>query len=34
MHGARALSPKRKQKGRGCKHVDISQAAISRDFGV
>ena len=22
-HGARAQSPRRKQKGRGCRHVDI-----------
>ena len=28
MHGTRARSPKRKQKGRGCKHVDMSQAVV------
>ena len=27
-HGARAQAPKRKQKGWGCKHVDISQLAM------
>ena len=27
-HGARAQAPRRKQKRRGCKHVDISQLAI------
>ena len=31
-HGARAWSPKRKQKGRRCKHVDISQAAMFSRF--
>ena len=30
--GARARSPKRKQKGLGCKHVDISQAAMFSRF--
>ena len=32
MHGARAQSPRCKQKGRGCKHVDISQAAMFSSF--
>ena len=27
-HGVRAQSPRRKQKGRGCEHVDISQATM------
>ena len=31
-HGVRARSPKRKQKGRGCEHVDISQAAMFSRF--
>ena len=31
-YGARARSPKRKQKGRGCKHVNISQAAMFNRF--
>ena len=31
-HGTRALSPKRKQKGRGCKNVGISQAAMFSSF--
>ena len=31
-HGARAWSPRRKQKGRGCEHVDISQAAMFSSF--
>ena len=31
-HGARARSPRRKQKGRGCEHVDISQAAAFSRF--
>ena len=31
-HGARAQSPKRKQKGRGCEHVDIRQAAMFSRF--
>ena len=31
MHGARARSPRRKQKGRGREHANMSQAAaISR----
>ena len=30
--GARAWSPRRKQKGRGCEHVDISQAAMFSRF--
>ena len=30
--GARARSPRRKQKGRRCKHVDISQAAMFSSF--
>ena len=32
MHGANERSPKRKQKGRGCKHVDISQAVMFSSF--
>ena len=32
MHGERARSPKHKQKGWGCKHVDISQAAMFSRF--
>ena len=32
MHGAKAWSPKRKQKGRGGKHVDISRAAVFSRF--
>ena len=32
MHRARAQSPRRKQKGQGCKHVDISQAAMFSSF--
>ena len=32
MLGARARSPRRKQKGRGCKHVDMSQAAAVSRF--
>ena len=32
MHGARARSPRCKQKGRGCEHVDISQAAMFSRF--
>ena len=32
MHGAKARSPKRKQKGRRHKHVDISQAAMFISF--
>ena len=32
MHGARAWSPRRKQKGQGCEHVDISQAAMFSRF--
>ena len=31
-HGARARSPRRKRKGRGCKHVDISQVAMFSSF--
>ena len=31
-HGARARCPRRKQKGRGCKHVDISQVAMFSRF--
>ena len=31
-HRASARSPRRKQKGRGCKHVDISQAAVANRF--
>ena len=31
-HGARAQSPRHKQKGRGCEHVDISQAAMFSRF--
>ena len=27
-HGVRAQSPRHKQKGRGCEHVDISQAVM------
>ena len=30
--GARARSPRHKQKGHGCKHVDISQAAMISKF--
>ena len=33
-HGARARSPKCKQKGRGCEYVDISQALFLVDLGV
>ena len=32
MHIARAQSPRRKQKGQGCEHVDISQAAMFSRF--
>ena len=32
MYGARAQSPKRKQKGRGCEHVDISQVVMFSRF--
>ena len=32
MHEARALFPRLKQKGRGCEHVDISQAAVFSRF--
>ena len=32
MHGARARSLRRKQKGQGCEHVDMSQAAIVSRF--
>ena len=32
MHWARARSPKRKQKGQGFQHVDISQAAVFSRF--
>ena len=31
-HGARAQSPRRKQKGRGCMHVNISQVAMFSSF--
>ena len=31
-HGARARSPRHKQKGRGCKLVDISQATMFNSF--
>ena len=31
-HGAKAWSPRHKQKGRGCEHVDISQAAMFSSF--
>ena len=31
-HGIRARSPWRKQKGRGCEHVDISQAIMFSRF--
>ena len=31
-HGAKARTSRRKQKGRGCKHVDISQAAMFSRF--
>ena len=31
-HGARVQSPKRKQKGQGCKHVDINQVAMFSSF--
>ena len=31
-HGTRAWSPRHKQKGQRCKHVDISQAAMFRSF--
>ena len=31
-HGVRARSPRRKQKGRGCELVDISQAAMFSSF--
>ena len=31
-HGARARSPRRKQKGRGCELVDISQATMFNSF--
>ena len=31
-HGARARSPRRKQKGRGCMHVNISQVAMFSSF--
>ena len=35
MLGDMAQSPRRKRKGRGCKHVDISQvAAFSRFRGL
>ena len=32
MHGARAWSPRRKQKGQGCEHVDMSQATMFSSF--
>ena len=31
-HGARARSPRRKQKGQGCEHMDISQTAVFSRF--
>ena len=31
-HGVRAQSPRHKQKGRGCEHVDISQAVMFNRF--
>ena len=31
-HGARAWSPRHKQKGHGCKHIDMSQAAMFSRF--
>ena len=31
-HGARAQSPRHKQKGQGCEHVDISEAAMFSRF--
>ena len=31
-HGARARSPRCKQKGQGCEHVDISEAAMFSRF--
>ena len=34
MHGARARSPRRKQKGWRRKHVDISQAAMFSSLGI
>ena len=33
-HRARARSPKRKQKGRGCEHADVSRAAAVSRFRV
>ena len=33
-HGARARSPKRKQKRRGCEHINISQVAVFSRLGV
>ena len=33
-HEAKARSPKRKQKGRGCEHVDKSQTLFLIDLGV
>ena len=33
-HRARARSPRCKQKGRGCKHVDISQVVVFSSLGV
>ena len=32
MHEARAWSPRHKQKGQGCKHVDIIQVAVFSRF--
>ena len=32
MHGTRAWSPRHKQKGQRCEHVDISQAAMFSSF--
>ena len=34
MHGARTRFPRCKQKGQGCKHVDLSQAAVVSRFRV
>ena len=31
-HGAKARSSRRKHKGQGCEHVDISQAAMFSRF--
>ena len=32
MHGARVQFPRRKQKGQGCEHADMSQAAVFSRF--